>query len=251
MADMAGTYEIVNHGLDASTANVGMLPTGKVTLNNNGTISGDYTGTWSYTSGKYFCKMVIGGVTYKGVFFKQKDESASHKQVMTFSLIGTNNQTIWGSKTSSSTNNGSVEGTFYIRNAFSGLYLDVANGSGDNNANIQQWSYNGCQAQQFKIVSDGDGYYHIFTGASGFTKCIDVAGKKTADGTNILQYAYKKDAANQQFKIERQSDGTYAILSRISGCKSGLDVYDWSTSAGGNINLWNYWGGDCQKWILE
>lgn len=251
MTDMAGTYEIVNHGLDASTANVGMLPTGKVTLNNNGTISGDYTGTWSYTSGKYFCKMVIGGVTYKGVFFKQKDESASHKQVMTFSLIGTNNQTIWGSKTSSSTNNGSVEGTFYIRNAFSGLYLDVANGSGDNNANIQQWSYNGCQAQQFKIVSDGDGYYHIFTGASGFTKCIDVAGKKTADGTNILQYAYKKDAANQQFKIESQSDGTYAILSRISGCKSGLDVYDWSTSAGGNINLWNYWGGDCQKWILE
>lgn len=250
VADMVGTYEIVNHGLDASTQNVGMLPTGKVMLNGNGTISGDYAGTWSYTSGKYFCQMVIGGVTYKGVFFKQKDESTAHKEVMTFSLIGSDNQTLWGSKVSSGAVDGNIEGTFYIKNAFSGLYLDVADGSGENNANIRQWTYNGCEAQKFKIVSDGNGYYHILTGASGYTKCVDVAGKKTADGTNILQYAYKGNV-NQQFKIALQPDGTYAILSRISNCKSGLDVFDWSTEAGGNINLWNYWGGDCQKWILE
>ena len=248
LSDMAGTYEFVNHGTDASTANVGMLTTSKVTLSTDGKITGDYTGTWSYTSGTYYCKMVIGGVTYKGVFFKQKDESSSHNNVMTFTLIGSNNQTIWGSKTGSAVT--SVEGTFYIKNAFSGLYLDVADGSSSNNANIQQWSYNGCDAQKFKIVSDGDGYYHILTGASGYSKCVDVAGGKSADGTNILQYTYS-GKTNQQFKIEQQSDGTYAILTRASGCASGLDVYDWSTEAGGNINQWNYWGGDCQKWILE
>lgn len=248
MSDMAGTYEFVNHGKDASTANVGMLDTKSVTLNSDGSISGDYTGTWSYTSGTYYCKMVIGGVTYKGVFFKQKDETANHNNRMTFTLIGSNNQTIWGSKTAAAVS--SVEGTFYIKNAFSGLYLDVAAGSSENNANIQQWSYNGCDAQKFKIVSDGNGYYHILTGASGYTKCVDVAGGKSADGTNILQYTYK-GSANQQFKVVAQSDGTYALLTRASGCASGLDVYDWSTEAGGNINQWNYWGGACQKWILE
>lgn len=41
---------------------------------------------------------VIDGVMYKGVFFKQKDETPSHNEVMTFSLIGKNNQTIWGNK---------------------------------------------------------------------------------------------------------------------------------------------------------
>ena len=249
MSDMSGTYEIVNHGLDAATAKVGMLRTDSVTLNSNGTISGAYSGKWSYTPGTYYCKMVIGGVTYKGVFFKQKDESANHKNVMTFSLIGSDNKAVWGSKTKSASASG-MEGTYYIKNKFSGLYLDVANGSADNNANIRQWSYNGCDAQKFKVVSDGDGYYHILTGATGYSKCVDVAGGKAADGTNILQYTYK-GSRNQQFRIEQQSDGTYAILTRASNCASGLDVYDWSKEAGGNVNQWNFWGGDCQKWILE
>ncbi len=248
VSEMTGTYEFVNHGKDASTANVGMLTTSKVTLNSDGTITGDVTGTWSYTSGKYYCQMKIDGVTYKGVFFKQKDESATHKEVMTFTCIGSNNQTIWGTKTTVALS--SVEGTFYIRNAFSGLYLDIENGSAENNANIQQWAYNGFDAQKFKIVSDGNGYYHILTGASGYTKCVDVAGKKTADGTNIAQYTYK-GSSNQQFKVSLQSDGTYALLTRVTGCASGLDVYNWSTDLGGNINQWNFWGGDCQKWILE
>lgn len=98
VSDMAGTYEFVNMGLDASTSGVGMLTTQSVTLNSNGTITGNVTGTWSYTSGSYYCTMVIGGVTYKGVFFKQRNELSSHTEVMTFSLIGSNNMSIWGSK---------------------------------------------------------------------------------------------------------------------------------------------------------
>lgn len=247
LSDMTGEYEFVNHGKDASTSNVGMLTTSKVKLNSDGTVTGDVTGSWSYVSGTYYCNMVIDGVQYKGVFFEQKDESSSHKEVMTFTLIGNNNQTIWGTKTTASLS--SVEGTFYIQNKFSGMYLDVANGSADNNANIQQWTYNGCDAQKFKIVSNGDGYYYILTGASGYTKAVDVAKKSSADGANVAQYTLNK-GNNQLYKIELQSDGSYAILTKISGCKSGLDLYNWSEDAGGNINQWNYWGGDCQKWIL-
>ncbi len=256
-SDMCGTYEFVNHGTDASTSGVGMLTTSSVTLNSNGSITGDYTGTWSYTSGTYYCQMTIGGVTYKGVFFKQKDESSSHKEVMTFTLIGSNNVSIWGTKTtassssssSGSSSSSSLDGIYYIQNVHSGLYLDVADGSSANSANIQQWAYNGYDAQKFQIVSDGNGYYHILTGASGYSKCVDVAGGKSADGTNILQYTYK-GSTNQQFKIELQSDGTYAILTRASNCASGLDVYNWSTESGGNVNQWTYWGGNCQKWVL-
>lgn len=97
-SEMAGTYQFINMGLDASTANVGMLTTQSMTLNSNGTITGSATGTWSNTSGTYYCTMVIDGITYKGVFFKQRNELSSHNEVMTFSLIGTNNKSIWGSK---------------------------------------------------------------------------------------------------------------------------------------------------------
>ncbi len=260
-SDMCGTYEFVNHGRDVSTSNVGMLTTQSVTLNSNGTITGDVTGTWSYTSGTYYCQMTIGGTTYKGVFFKQKNESSSHNEVMTFSLIGSNEQSIWGSKISNSTSSSgsssgstssssSLAGTYYIKNVHSGLYLDVADGSSANNANVQQWAYNGYDAQKFQLVDDGNGYYHILTGASGYSKCVDVAGGKSADGTNILQYTYK-GSANQQFQLAKQSDGSYAILTGASNCTSGLDVYNWSTESGGNVNQWNFWGGDCQKWYLE
>ncbi|MBO5227754.1 MAG: glycoside hydrolase family 43 protein, partial [Lachnospiraceae bacterium] len=59
-------------------------------------------GTWEQKTGTdrygYHATMTIGNITYKGVFFKQFDESAEHNEVMTFSLIGDDNRSIWGSK---------------------------------------------------------------------------------------------------------------------------------------------------------
>lgn len=50
------------------------------------------------TDGTYYMSAAINGVTYNGVFFKQQDESGLKRQVMTFSAIGSNNETIWGSR---------------------------------------------------------------------------------------------------------------------------------------------------------
>ena len=100
------------------------------------------------------------------------------------------------------------------------------------------------------MVSAGDGYYTIYTGASGFQKVVDVAGRSTADGANILQYAYK-GTNNQKFQVAEVSAGVYAIKTGITSGASCLDVFEWSTVPGGNIAQWNYWGGDCQLWVLE
>lgn len=66
----------------------------KVTVKPDGTVSGDYSGTWKFTKGANV-EMVLDGVTYKGVFLKQQDESIDRKMRMTFSLLG-NNVTVWG-----------------------------------------------------------------------------------------------------------------------------------------------------------
>ena len=106
-ADIVGEYEFVDHGTDSTTPNVpnppvGMLETKKLTLNADGTISGDVTGTWDEHRGAdgigYYTTMKIGNATYKGVFFEQFDESATHKKTMTFTLIGDNDHAIFGSK---------------------------------------------------------------------------------------------------------------------------------------------------------
>lgn len=66
MNEILGDYEFINHGLEAETTYSTMLTT--------------------------------YNVTYKCVFFKQLDESEEHNETMTFSLIGDNNESIWGSK---------------------------------------------------------------------------------------------------------------------------------------------------------
>ena len=169
---------------------------------------------------------------------------ASSKDLRNWSAMGTQgytNKSLYASE--------NVEGIYYIKNKFSGLYLDIENGSAQDGANIRQWSYNGSDAQKFKFVSTGDGYYYILTGATSYKKCVDVDGGSSKDGTNIMQWSYW-GGEMQKYRIVQNADGTYAILTKASDCKSGLDVYDWSKSAGGNINEWNYWGGDCQKWEL-
>ncbi len=163
-------------------------------------------------------------------------------------ITGTTSTTSSG--TSSTTSSSTLDGTYRIKSYFSGLYLDIANGSSSNNANLQQYSYLSSARQYFKLVSNSSGYYSIYTGASGYTKVLDVAKKSSANGANIAQYTYN-GGTNQLFEIVEISSGVYAIKTRISSSKSCLDVYGWSSSNGGNIAQYEYWGGACQLWILE
>jgi len=249
-SEIVGTYDLVIHGKNATTMNAGMLPTYKVVLKSDGTISGTINGTWSARANTYYCTMVINGVTYKGVFFKQYDESTSHKETMTFSLIGNNNQCIWGSKISNSTSTPALDGDYYIKSVHSGLYLDIPNGSSSNGVLLQQWSYNGSHAQKFRLVSDGNGYYAILTGASGYKSAVDVENFSTANGANIIQWEYWGGDC-QKFQVVQVSNGVYAIKTKVTNNNSCLDVYNWSTSPGGRIAQWEYWGGACQLWYLE
>lgn len=69
----------------------------KVALHTDGTVTGDYTGTWKFTEGSNV-EMVLDGITYKGVFLKQQDESLARNMRMTFTMLG-NNITVWGVQT--------------------------------------------------------------------------------------------------------------------------------------------------------
>ena len=93
--EIVGNYELINHGTDSSSA---MIKTLNIRLNEDNTVSGDAEGTWNSKDNSYYMNIKIDGVTYKGVFFKQQDESGYENKVMTFSAIGENNVCLWGSK---------------------------------------------------------------------------------------------------------------------------------------------------------
>lgn len=96
--EVLGSYEFVDHG----TATTGeMTATQMVTFQEDGTVSGAISGTWTKTeSDKGYDYLTIerdNGVIYKGYFFSQCKENSSKEPVMTFTAIGNDNTSIWGS----------------------------------------------------------------------------------------------------------------------------------------------------------
>ena len=102
-SQVTGAYEVVNHG----TATDGkMIETTYLRLKEDGTVQGTLSGTWKKTTGKGknydYLTIQSGGKTYKGFFYEQYSENWENGPVMTFSLVGSDNTCVWGSKTDES-----------------------------------------------------------------------------------------------------------------------------------------------------
>ena len=182
--------------------------------------------------------------TNKYYIFGSHLAQASSTDLRNWSYVGTQGYTN-GSLYAAST----FEGDYYIKNKNSELYLDVVGGSTSNGTNIHQWSYNGSNAQKFRIKYYGNGDYYMLTANTNYTSAVDVTNGSSANGANIEQWAYW--GGNMQlFRIQQNDDGTVALLTKASGYASALDVANGSTAVGANVQQWQYWGGDMQKWEL-
>lgn len=287
MEAVTGEYEFIFHKLKqtivadqvTSGNNAEVQYSQNIVLNEDGTVTGDVTGNWTMSETCADMTFTYNGVTYKGSFIVQSDESADMVKKMTFTATG-NNTCIWGSKKTAynfsedmvdAVNNSgkliynadSVQGTgaaiklsgtdflsgvpYYITNKFNGKSLDLTGGVTEDGIQIQQWGLSGGSHQEWRIVAVDDTYCKILS-MKDESKCIAVDGNDKTDGLNVELQTYT-GADNQLFKIVQ--DGAFCgIVSKCSGDMSGLDVYAWSEENGGVINQWNYWGGACQMWKL-
>jgi beta-xylosidase len=96
-ADYVGDYDLIIHRMDIDYANLSTNKPEIVTLNADGTITGDYEGTWSIEEGTSYITLSFDGETYKGVALTMKIENTS-VETQVFTALGENTQvTIWGS----------------------------------------------------------------------------------------------------------------------------------------------------------
>lgn len=276
-SDIVGDYEFINHG---NSTDGKIINYSNIKLNTDGTISGSVTGKWSQAKDNAEAVIIIGGQTYYGYFLAAKDENG--KKVMSFTAVGSNNQTIWGAQTkqyNGSDRSGTADFTdknsqlinksetvsgysdslklsdtellsgvsYYIINHNSGKAIDLPNGKLDIGTNIQQWERNGSWAQQWRMISVDKDYFHIVS-IGDESKCIAVAQNSADDGVNVELQQYT-GADNQLFKLKKFGS-EYGIVSKCSKDTGGLDVYEWSKDNGGNVNQWNYWEGGCQIWSI-
>lgn len=277
MEAVTGEYEFIFHTLSQKFVNeqsADVERSKNIVLHEKGTITGDITGTWTMREGSPEMSLSFDGVTYKGSFLVQADESAAMTQKMTFAATG-NNTCVWGSKKSAYKasedmvnllnpdsslvyapdfaggygesvmlcDTKPLSGVSYtITNKHSGKALDI------DSSNVQQWGLNGKNTQEWRIVAEENGYCRIVSMADE-SKCISVSENSAENGLNVELRAFE-GTDDQLWKLV-QNGSYYAIMSKCSAEKSGLDVYDLSTEDGGNINQWEYWGGDCQLWRMN
>ena len=71
-----------------------------------------------------------------------------------------------------------------------GCMLDVTSGKNENCTNIEIWTENGKNPQDFMLKNAGNNQFGIVTSVSNGARGLDVANKGTADGSNVQQYDY-------------------------------------------------------------
>lgn len=97
--EIIGEYELITHDMDIDYANLETKRAEFIQLMEGGTITGAYTGTWTYEPGTSFVTIKLDGDVYSGVILSMNIERTDI-ETMVFTALGTDNQiTIWGSKT--------------------------------------------------------------------------------------------------------------------------------------------------------
>lgn len=97
-SQVAGDYEMIIHELEIDYESLETKKPQFITLAEDGTISGDYTGTWTLESGTSYITLSFDGVSYSGVTLEMAVENTDIETVV-FTAMGTENQvTIWGSR---------------------------------------------------------------------------------------------------------------------------------------------------------
>ncbi len=93
--EVAGDYVVlyqdptVNHEVKQCVSEQSM------TLNEDGTITGDFTGTWTQEADGPYVTLTINNVSYQGVFIKQNIEETGCESLC-FTTVGSNDVALWG-----------------------------------------------------------------------------------------------------------------------------------------------------------
>lgn len=96
------------------------------------------------------------------------------------------------------------EGTncYTIRNLYSGKYLDVASGVSKDGTNVQQYDYNGSDAQLWYVSRNSDGTFTIISKCGD--KALDLYAGGATNGANIQIWEYNATAA-QKWSLEAEN----------------------------------------------
>ena len=148
----------------------------------------------------FYCKFEDLGENFTAAMIYKKDESGD-------AVVSAKGNTK-GSNVEISKKDGALEenqlwnferqsdGSYYIKNVASDLYLDVDNEETSNGTNIKIWEYSKATAQKWYIVKVDERYRlvpkHCYD--AGVRSCLDIDAGGTKEGTNVHLWEFLHEA---------------------------------------------------------
>ena len=138
-----------------------------------------------------------------------------------------------------------ADGTYRIVNRNSGKVLDCKGGNTGNGTIVQQYTWNGSNAQRWTITGLGNGQYKIINVGSG--RSLDLKDVSTEAHAIVHIWDYV-GWNNQKFTITSPENGYYTLSFVHSG--KVLDVLSGATTDEASIIQYGYHGGNSEQWQL-
>ena len=110
--------------------------------------------------------------------------------------------------------------TYYIREKYSGNYLDVRNGATANYTVIQLKDFHGNASEKWKVIDCKDGYFQ-FEPENAPGSQLDLAFNSGEEGATV-QLHQKNTSDAQKWKLHPKEDGSFWISCKGTEDKNGL-----------------------------
>ncbi len=174
--EIVGEYEVLIHRYRLDHANRECVTPIHLTLNDEGRVTGDLSGSWSMTDGTAYIKIVAGGVTYNGVVVQQQVDGTNYKAIC-FTAMANTGVSIWGWK---------MEPQSAIAYAYKNYTIPVRNNSTVNkNLSLGGGEYYGAvvewESSEPDVISNTGKYNPTDTNVSVTLTCHIRCGKYTFD----------------------------------------------------------------------
>jgi arabinan endo-1,5-alpha-L-arabinosidase len=95
--ELAGTYSLLIHKFANDHANLEQVEPVKITLDANGTVTGDKKGTWAIDTGTAYIRLTLGGIIYNGVVM-EKVMDYRNVHAIAISGVANSGETVWAYK---------------------------------------------------------------------------------------------------------------------------------------------------------
>lgn len=142
---------------------------------------------------------------------------------------------------------------FFIKNACSGQYMDVAGGVVANGTNVQQYKYNGTDSQKWYFYYHGDGTFSIFSklgSENGYAYCLDISNGSTENYANVQIYGYNA-TDSQKFSIGVGDNNAIVLFTKVTDFSKAIVLNGPTFNQGGNVDQYTFQNHVNEFWILE